>query len=67
MPTPRQNDVGARTISVGLQEAARITGLSRRSLYNCASRGELPLRKVGAKTLVLVDDLHLLITGEAAV
>jgi predicted DNA-binding transcriptional regulator AlpA len=64
MPTISQSDVGARTISVGLQEAARITGLSRRSLYNCASRGDLPLRKVGAKTLVLVEDLHQLVVGQ---
>ncbi|WP_459661769.1 helix-turn-helix domain-containing protein [Novosphingobium sp. 11B] len=66
MQSPNHSDAGARIISVGIREASRITGLSRGSLYKCARRGELPLRRVGAKTLVLVDDLHQLIAGQDA-
>lgn len=58
-----QNDAAPKVISVSMNDAARITGLSRGSLYNAARRGDLPLRKFGAKTLVMVDDLRRLVAG----
>lgn len=53
-------------ISVTLQDAVPMTGLSIATLYRRAQDGTLPLRKVGGRTLVLVKDLEALITGEAA-
>lgn len=66
MHPSNNNDAAQKVISVGINEAARITGLSRGSIYNFARRGELPLRKVGSRTLVMVDDLHRLVSGQAA-
>lgn len=53
-------------IAVSIADAVKISGIGRTSLYACAKRGDLPLRRVNGRTLVLVDDLVKLIVGEAA-
>jgi excisionase family DNA binding protein len=53
-------------IAVGLNEAAKLSGLGRTTLYRFARNGKLPLRRCGGRTLVLVDDLRKLIETEAA-
>ena len=66
MHPANSNDTATWPISVSMADAAKLTGLCRSSLYNHARRGALPLRKVGGKTLVMVEDLQRLIRGEAA-
>jgi excisionase family DNA binding protein len=44
-------------LAVSLDEAARRAGLGRTSIYEAVNRGELPLRKVGRRSLIRVDDL----------
>lgn len=53
-------------IAVGFTGAVKISGLGRSTLYNYAKAGKLPLKKVGGRTLIMVDDLRHLIESEAA-
>jgi excisionase family DNA binding protein len=41
-----------------VSDAAQRIGISRSSLYLLISRGEIPIAKVGNRTLVLDDDLR---------
>lgn len=43
-------------LSVGVNEAAAMLGISRAKLYREAQAGRLKLRKAGGRTLVRVDD-----------
>jgi excisionase family DNA binding protein len=43
------------------QEAAEMLGIGRTFLYELIKRGELPVRKCGGRTLVLAEDLKLLL------
>ncbi len=52
-------------IAVSVTDAVRITGLGRSTLYNFAKASKLPLRKVGGRTLIMVDDLRRLIETES--
>ena len=44
-------------ISISIVEAARRAGVGRSSIYEAINRGELPIRKCGRRSLVLVRDL----------
>jgi excisionase family DNA binding protein len=44
-------------ITVTISEAVRLSGLGRTTLYELLKSGELPKRKCGGKTLILVADL----------
>jgi excisionase family DNA binding protein len=52
-----------RRLTMTVEEAAEIIGISRTSAYLCAARGELPTRRFGRRVLVLVDPL-LAMLGE---
>lgn len=43
-----------RRLTMTVEEAAEIIGISRTSAYLCAARGELPTRRFGRRVLVLV-------------
>lgn len=45
-------------IAVGLDEAARMSGLSRRSIEHLTINARIPSRKVGRRRLILVVDLE---------
>lgn len=45
-------------ISISINEATRRAGIGRSTLYEAVGRGELRLKKVGRKSLVLVADLE---------
>lgn len=44
-------------LAVPIPEAARIGGVGRSTIYAEISRGHLKTRKVGRRTIVMVDDL----------
>lgn len=50
-------------IAVSIADAARLSGVGRSSLYEAIGRGELPIRKRGRRSLVMVDDLRRWIEG----
>lgn len=50
-------------LTVTVQEARQITGLSRTTLYKLFSRGELKPRKVGKRSLLLVSELEAFVNS----
>jgi len=48
-------------ISVTINEATKLTGISRTLLYRLFNEGKLTPRKLGNRTLILVDDLDSLV------
>jgi predicted DNA-binding transcriptional regulator AlpA len=66
MQHPNQRESAAETISVSINEGARITGLSVSNLYKCMARGDLPVRKVGRRSLLMVEDLRRFVAGQDA-
>ena len=50
-------------ISISIVEAARRAGVGRSSIYEAINRGDLPIRKCGRRSLVLVEDLKSWITS----
>lgn len=59
--TPLTSGIGAsrdnNVLALSVAETARVTGLSRASLYRLIASGELQSRKVGARTLVLNSEI----------
>ena len=51
-------------ITVTLQEAARLTGLSQATLRRRAAEGRLTLRRVGGRTLVIYESLARLLGAD---
>ena len=51
----------ARPLAHQLQSAVRLTGISRSQLYELIKCGELPIVKVGRRTLIADHDLRALI------
>jgi len=65
------SELEIRPLAHQLQSAVRLTGISRSQLYELIKRGELPIVKVGRRTLIADDDLRSLlgrhrIAGEIA-
>jgi excisionase family DNA binding protein len=45
-------------LAVPVPEAARRAGVGRSSLYEAIARGELPMRKLGKRSLIRTADLQ---------
>ena len=45
-------------IAVSIAQACQISGLSRPTIYRCIAAGRLPTRKLGARTLIIVEELR---------
>lgn len=56
----------APPVVVSIEEAARLLGVSRRTVYNLVGSGALPSLHVGARHLVRVADLETFATRKAA-
>ena len=52
-----------QTLAVSVAEAVRLTGIGRSSLYEAIRRGELPIRKSGRRTVLLMEDLRRWVAG----
>jgi excisionase family DNA binding protein len=50
-----------------VSDAAALIGISRSSLYLLIARGEIPIAKVGSRTLILDDDLRAYLAGRRVV
>ena len=51
------------SLAVSIAEAVRLTGIGRSSLYEAIRRGDLPIRKSGRRTLLLMEDLRQWLSG----
>ncbi len=49
--------------SAGIEEAVRLTGVTRTQLYNLLAEGKVKAKKSGRRTLVLMDGLRAYIDG----
>lgn len=45
-------------IAVSIADAVQLSGVGRSSIYEAIGRGDLPIRKRGRRSLVMVDDLR---------
>ena len=50
-------------ISLSIQQAVKMTGIGRTSLYEAIKSGGLRIRKCGSRTLIRYDDLKQFIDG----
>ena len=55
----------ATRLAVGIDEATKLTGLSRSRLYQLIKDGELRTKHIGRRHLILASSLHELL-GEGA-
>lgn len=49
---------GLAPIAVSVAQACKISGLSRATIFRCIAAGQLPTRKLGARTLIIVEELR---------
>jgi excisionase family DNA binding protein len=45
-------------MAVSIAQAVGLTGVGRSTLYKAIKRGDLPMRKVGRRTLLLTEDIR---------
>jgi excisionase family DNA binding protein len=50
-------------IAVSISDAVQLSGIGRSSIYSAISRGELPTKKAGRRTLILMDELRRWLTS----
>jgi excisionase family DNA binding protein len=55
------------SLAHSVSDAAARIGISRSSLYLLIARGEIPIAKVGNRTLILDDDLRAYLDGHRVV
>jgi len=53
--------------ALSILDAAKYIGVGRGLIYKLAARGELPLRKIGDRSIVLREDLDRFLDGLPAV
>jgi len=58
MDTPELITQAAQVLAVSPNEAARLSGLGRTTLYAALSSGELKSIKLGARRLIMLDTLR---------
>lgn len=49
------------SLAVSVNEACRMTSLGRTKLYAMMSAGDLPYRKIGSRTIILMADIKKLL------
>ena len=54
-----------RRLTMTVEEAAKILGISRTSAYLCATRGEIPTRRLGRRVVVLTTPLLAMLGDDA--
>lgn len=51
-------------LAVSLGEAGRMIGVCKRTVANYVSAGELPARKLGRRTVILIKDLEKFLSAD---
>jgi hypothetical protein len=52
-------------LAVPIPEAARISGVGRSLLYSEITKGNLRIRKIGRRTVIMMDDLREWLASKA--
>lgn len=52
-------------LAYSINDACRVSGIGRTTLYGLISKGEIKVRKVGARTLVPAESLRAFLSVEA--
>jgi excisionase family DNA binding protein len=60
---PRTDTPLEKPIAYRVDEAARVSGLSRSTLYALRAKGQLAFKRVAGRSLILRRDLEALIEG----
>ena len=55
------NGKSTNKLAVSIREAVTLSGIGRSSLYKLIKQGRLTPRKVGRRTLILIEDLEDLV------
>ncbi|MBL8569889.1 MAG: helix-turn-helix domain-containing protein [Phreatobacter sp.] len=70
MSAPRNKELtesgtvdGHKPIAVSIAQACQISGLSRATIFRCIAAGRLPTRKLGSRTLIIVEELRSFLTA----
>lgn len=50
-------------LAISIDETAHRSGLGKSAIYEAINKGELPLRKAGRRSLILVSDLQVWINS----
>lgn len=58
MTNTKQTSQSQHPIAVSPDEAARLAGIGRTTLYAALSNGDLPSIKIGTRRLIRVDAIH---------
>ncbi|MFN3619609.1 helix-turn-helix domain-containing protein [Sphingorhabdus sp.] len=53
-----------QALAYTINDAARVSGLGRTTLYKLAGEGKIELRKIGARSIITASSLRALIEGE---
>jgi excisionase family DNA binding protein len=67
MPEAKPLTIPAPPLTLTVQDALRVTGIGRTTLYKLIDTGQVRRVKVGKRTLIPFDDLQKLVTPEARV
>lgn len=55
-----------KALTISVEEAAKLLGLSRNAAYGAVRRGEIPSLTIGGRRLVLSKPLHRMLDGDSA-
>lgn len=50
-------------LAVSIAQACTLCGISRAGLYRCIAAGQLPTRKLGSRTLIIVEELRTFLSN----
>lgn len=56
-------EIYMKPISVSIPDAVKLTGLGRSTIYEAMKSGQLPRRKLGSRSLILVSDLEAFVAA----
>lgn len=64
---PMSSSPIADALAYSIENAGTMAGVKRDTLYRAIARGELSARKIGARTVILADDLRAWLSRAPAI
>jgi excisionase family DNA binding protein len=63
LTSPAVSSGADNKLAISVDDATALTGLGRSTIYELMTTGQLPFVKLGARRLILVDDIRALLTA----